>query len=121
MTYPEIVKVTSAKKVTEDEAFTVMEGDECSRIYFRTDKIIFTVSTLLPGQKSPMDDGHNNAHEIVYCIAGEVVIHFPDEERYVKLKQGDAVCIPAGANHMAINVGNELTKMSWSLAPDMGK
>ncbi len=110
-----------AVKVTERDVPILMEDDECSRIYFWTDKIIFSVCTLLPGQTTPMDPGHKGAHEIVYCIQGEVVFHLPDEDRYERIQEGDALCLPDGAPHKAINVGEKVAKLSWSLAPHMGQ
>jgi hypothetical protein len=57
--YPlKMEKLTRAKRVRKGEATVVMEDDECSRIYFWTDRIIFSVCTLLPGQKTPLDSGH---------------------------------------------------------------
>ncbi len=114
-------KIERAKKVSEDEATILIEDDECSRIYFWTDKIIFSVCTLLPGQRTPMDPGHKDAHEIIYCIKGNVVIHLPDENRYIGMREGDALCLPSAAPHMAINVGDEIVKLSWSLAPHIGQ
>jgi len=119
--YPEIEIIKSTKKVKEKEATLIMEEDECSRIYFRTDKIIFSVSTLLPGQKTPMDPGHKGAHEIIYCIQGRVVVFLPDEERYEELNEGDALCLLEGTSHQVINVGDKLAKLSWSLAPHLGR
>ena len=64
--YPvKMEKLTKAKKVRMSDATVVMEGDECSRIYFWTDRIIFSVCTLLPGQRTPLDPGHKGAHEAV--------------------------------------------------------
>ena len=120
--YPEHPeKIQKAKKVTQQTATLIMEDEECTRIYFWTDKIIFSVCTLLPGQKTPIDPGHKEAYEIIYCIVGNVVVFLPDEERYEELKEGDALCLPEGAKHQAINVGNEVSKLSWSLAPHMGQ
>ena len=110
-----------AMKVRGNEAKVIMEDDEFSRIYFWTDKIIFSTCTLLPGQRTPMDPGHSDAHEIVYCMEGNVVFHLPDEDTYLDLQPGDALCLPSGAPHMAINVGENIAKLSWSLAPHIGQ
>jgi len=120
--YPvEVEKITRAKKVDEQGATVVMEDDECSRIYFWTDKIIFSVCTIIPGQKTPMDHGHDGAYEVIYCIEGNVVVFLPDENRYEELKQGAALCLPERAKHQVINVGSEVAKLSWSLAPHIGR
>jgi mannose-6-phosphate isomerase-like protein (cupin superfamily) len=110
-----------AVKVGKNEVPVIMEDNECSRLYFWTDKIIFSVCTLLPGQSTPMDPGHKGAYEIIFCIKGEVVVHLPDEDRYEKLDEDDALCLPDGAKHKAINVGESIAKLSWSLAPHMGQ
>ena len=120
--YPlKMEKLTEAKRVRMGDATVVMEDDECSRIYFWTDRIIFSVCTLLPGQRTPLDPGHKGAHEVIYCIQGHTVIHLPEEERYEELCEGDALCLPDGAPHVAINVGDVMAKLSWSLAPHMGR
>ena len=120
--YPvEIEKITKAKKVDEKSATVIMEDDECTRIYFWTDKIIFSVCTLVPGQKTPMDPGHNGSYEVIYCIEGNVVVFLPDENRYVELEKGGALCLPDGAKHQVFNVGLEIAKLSWSLAPEIGR
>lgn len=121
MYLPQKEHIKEAKKISEKDAFVLMEDDECSKIYFRTDKLVFTVSSLLPGQRTPMDSGHSGADEVVYCIEGNLVIHLPDEKRYVELTGGDALCIPENKKHMAINVGDTIAKSVWSLAPGMGK
>ena len=114
-------KITKAKMVRMRDATVIMEDDECSRIYFWTDKIIFSVCTLLPGQRTPLDEGHEGAHEVIYCIEGHAVVYLPDEERYEELFEGDALCLPDGAPHVGINVGDTVAKLSWSLAPHMGR
>jgi mannose-6-phosphate isomerase-like protein (cupin superfamily) len=120
--YPlEIEKITKTKKVRTRDATVVMEDDECSRIYFWTDKIIFSVCTLLPGQKTPVDQGHKGSYEVIYCIQGHVVVFLPDENRYEELYEEDALCLAEGVPHQAINVGDTISKLSWSLAPHLGR
>jgi uncharacterized cupin superfamily protein len=114
-------KIGKTKKVDQRTATLVMEEDECTRIYFWTDKIIFSVSTILPGQKTPMDPGHAGANEVVYCIEGNVVVFLPDEKRYEELRKDEALCLADGTKHQVINVGTEIAKLSWSLAPHMGR
>jgi quercetin dioxygenase-like cupin family protein len=117
----EVQKIEKSTKVTEDGATLVMEEEECTRIYFWTDRIIFSVSTILPGQKTPMDPGHSGAHEVVYCIQGNVAVSLPDENRYESLKEGEALCLSEGARHQVINVGTDIARLSWSLAPHIGR
>jgi len=98
----------------------IMEGDELTEIYAFTDKIVFSVGTLLPGQRACLGFGHKNADEICYVIQGKIVIHFPDEEEYHLLETGDAILIPPSVSHYSINVGEEKSITVWAGAgPDM--
>jgi len=98
----------------------IMEGDECTEIYAFTDKIIFSISTLFPGQHSCLDRGHKNADEICYLIQGKIMVHFPNEEEYYLLEMGDAILIPPGEPHYSINVGEEKSITVWAGAgPNM--
>ncbi len=98
--------------IRNGEGKFIMEGDECTQIYAHTDKLIFSVSTLLPGQKACLDNGHENAHETVYVIQGILMIHMPDSEEYCLL-------IPPGASHYSINVGDETSIAAWACAPHL--
>ncbi|HHT08824.1 MAG TPA: cupin domain-containing protein [Atribacter sp.] len=108
------------KVIKRGQGKIIMEGDECTEIYAFTDKIAFSISTLLPGQRACLDPGHKNADEICYVIQGKIVIHFPDEEEYYLLETGDALLIPPGVSHYSINVGEEKSITAWAGAgPDM--
>lgn len=115
--------VTTGHELTmvhERDATVLIEGDECSLVYVHTDKLLFAVSTLLPGQRSSLDPGHVGAHEVVYVIQGTVVLEFPQLTRNVRLEPGDALLIPEGEPHTLYNVGSEIAKTTWSTAPHLG-
>jgi len=105
--------------IRKGEGKFLLEGEECSEIYFKTDKLIFTISTLLPGQKACLDNGHKGADEIVYVISGTIVIHLPGIDQYHKLNEGDAVLIPEGEPHYSVNVGEIKSVTAWACAPHL--
>ena len=96
-----------AKIIRKGEAKTLMEGEELTQIYFQTEKIIFSISSLLPGQKASLDRGHKNSDEICRVIQGKLVMHLPDQDRYHLLNEGDAILIPQGEAHYSINAGRK--------------
>jgi hypothetical protein len=73
--------------------------------YFQTDKILFSASTLAPGERSNRDPGHAGAHEIGYCEAGQLVLQFSDgdDREYVRIGAGDAILINEGVPHALFN------------------
>ena len=103
------------------EAEVVLEGDEHIRVYARTDKIVFAVGTLLPGQRSPVDPGHQGADEVAYQISGEIVVHLPDRGRWVHLEPGDAMVVPEGETHTVVCVSAEPAVTVWATAPNLGR
>jgi oxalate decarboxylase/phosphoglucose isomerase-like protein (cupin superfamily) len=107
--------------IRQEDAQILMEDDEFVRIYAHTDKLLFAVASFLPGQRSPLDPGHEGAHEVAYVIKGHFVFEFPDSNAFFELRAGDAVLIPEGEAHICINVGEEIGYVSWSLAPHLGR
>lgn len=103
------------------DAEILLEGDEHIRVYARTDKIVFAVGTLLPGQRSPLDPGHGGAHEVAYQIEGEVVVHLPDRDRYYHLEPGDAMVVPEGEAHTVVCVSATPAVTVWATAPNLGR
>jgi uncharacterized cupin superfamily protein len=104
------------------EATPLMEGGELANVYFMTDKIVFSSSVLSPGQKSSRDPGHEGAHEVVYCMRGEVVVEIGDGRgHFVRLEAGDAALIFEGVPHTAYNPGAEPAEMIWAAAPSLGR
>jgi oxalate decarboxylase/phosphoglucose isomerase-like protein (cupin superfamily) len=108
-----------AKIIKNGDGEFLIEGEECTQIYFRTDKIVFSISTLLPGQKACLDKGHKNSHEICYVIQGSLIMHLPEQKKYYHLNTGDAILIPEGEPHYSINVGNDMSLTAWSCAPEL--
>lgn len=105
-----------------NEARPLMEGGELALIYFMTDKLVFSASTLPPGQKSTRDPGHAGAHEVAYCMQGEVVIEIAEGEgHFVRLGVGDAALIYEGVPHTAFNAGSEPAELIWCVAPSLGR
>jgi len=82
--------------VRKGEGRFLLEGEECTEVYFKSDKIIFSVSTLLPGQKACIDKGHEGSDEVCYVISGTIIIILPDKDEYHLLNKGDAILIPPG-------------------------
>lgn len=104
------------------EAKPFIEGDEVIRIYFSSDKIVFSASTLQPGQSSTHDPGHEGAHEVVFCISGEIFVELgEDGGEFVALAAGDAALIEEGVPHRVINAGDETAFMAWATAPSLGR
>jgi uncharacterized RmlC-like cupin family protein len=107
----------------EADAKIFMDGGEMVLRYFTTDKILFSASTLAPGEKSNRDAGHAGAHEIGYCEAGQFVIQFGDgdDREFVRVMAGDAILIDEGVPHTLFNPGPEQARMTWSIAPSLGR
>jgi uncharacterized RmlC-like cupin family protein len=105
-----------------NDARPLMEGNELALIYFMSDKIVFSASVLQPGQKSIRDPGHPGAHEVVYCMRGEVVIEIGDGQgQFVRLGTGDAALLYEGVPHTAFNASSEPAEMIWAAAPSLGR
>lgn len=100
-----------------------MDGGEMVMRYFTSDKILFSASTLAPGQASGRDPGHAGAHEIGYCAEGQIVLQFGDgaEREFIQLEAGDAVLIDEGVPHTLFNPGPDQARMTWSIAPSLGR
>lgn len=119
MTEPLVQQVEVCRR---NEAKPLMEGGELALVYFMSDKLVFSTSVLPPGQKSNRDPGHTGAHEVVYCMSGEVVVEIGDGEgHFVRLSTGDAALIYEGVPHRAFNAGSEHAEMMWCAAPSLGR
>lgn len=111
--------VMKTKIIKKDGGKFLLEGEECSQIYVKTSRLIFTISTLLPGQKACLDKGHNGADEVCYVISGTIVIHLPGMDEYHKLGEGDAILIPEGESHYSVNIGEIKSVTAWACAPHL--
>jgi uncharacterized RmlC-like cupin family protein len=99
-----------------------MEGGELALIYFMSEKLVFSASTLPPGERSNLDPGHAGAHEVAYCVSGEVILEIGDGEgQFVRLGAGDAALIYEGVPHTAFNAGPDPAQMVWCVAPSLGR
>ena len=105
------------KHVKKKDTVSWLEGPEHCRKYIQTDKILFGMSELLPGQRGAKDAGHPNSHEIFYVVKGHVLLFIEEKELYYELEEGDAILMPEGVSHTLINVGEEKAILTWSQAP----
>jgi uncharacterized RmlC-like cupin family protein len=107
----------------EADAKVFMDGGEMVLRYFTTDKILFSASTLAPGERSNRDPGHAGAHEIGYCEAGQIVLQFgdDDEREFVRIGAGDAILIHESVPHTLFNPGPDQARVTWSIAPSLGR
>ncbi len=103
--------------VRPGDARSFMEGDEHCREYLKTERITFGTSTLLPGMRGTVDQGHPHAHEIFFVSRGRVLLHVPDRNQFFELREQDIILMPEGVPHQLINIGEEPAVVSWSLAP----
>jgi mannose-6-phosphate isomerase-like protein (cupin superfamily) len=105
------------KIVKMKDAPITFEGQELCRNYFQTDRITFGASILKPGVTGGLDVGHAEADEVFFCMKGHVVCHFPEDNHYYELEQGDALLIPPHTGHQLTNIGDEEAIITWSCAP----
>lgn len=105
----------TVKRIVEAKVF--MDEGELIREYFRTDRLTFGVSMLLPGAVGGLDPGHKEADEVFYCAKGHLLCYFPEEDRYYELHEGDALLIPEGVGHKLFNIGEEKGVIVWCCAP----
>jgi mannose-6-phosphate isomerase-like protein (cupin superfamily) len=94
-----------------------LEDQEVCREYFKTDKITFGMSELPPGGVGAVDTGHSEAHEVFYCVQGEVLCYVSQDNRIYRLTAGDAMLIPEGKDHKLYNMGEGKAIITWSCAP----
>lgn len=106
----------------EIDAEPIMEYEEMALVYFQTDKLFFATSHLPPGTKSGFDPGHKGAHEVAYCVSGEIVLELgAEKEKAVRLRAGDAYLINEGVPHTVYNAGREHAVVTWTVAPSLGR
>lgn len=106
-----------ASVIRQSEARSFLEGDEHCREYFKTGKITFGTSTLLPGKCGTVDKGHLDSQEVFFVSRGHVLLSLPDHEEFREMNEGDAIVVPEGVAHKLINVGEETAVITWSMAP----
>jgi len=103
--------------IRKADAKIFMEGDERSRLYYKTQQLVFGTSVLEPGKKGAVDVGHRNGYEVFYAARGRVLCNFPRANRQLELSEGDVAVIPPGEPHELINNGTEEALVIWALAP----
>jgi len=107
------------KVVRYNDTKNLLEGDEFTKVYFHTDKLIFATSTLLPGQKACLDNGHHGADETCYVIEGQVAIHLTSLDEVHELAKGDCILIPEDEPHYTVNIGDIKSVTAWACAPHL--
>jgi len=104
-------------KITKPaQARVFMEGPEVCREFFKTEKITFGSSQLLPGERGAVDHGHVNSHEVFYVVKGHVLLQ-TTLGKYYELFEGDAILITENVPHELTNIGTEPALITWSMAP----
>lgn len=104
-----------ARRYRDVEHF--MEGDEHCRSYFKTVKLHFGTSTIMPGKNGAVDPGHEEGEEVFYVCKGRVLLLFPSKKEYHELHEGDAIIIPPREPHQLLNPYPDIAIICWSLAP----
>jgi quercetin dioxygenase-like cupin family protein len=113
--------MTELQVVRKQDAETKLEGGELVRIYFRSGKLVYSVSSILPGQRGVLDPGHHDAHEVAYVARGRLVFEFPNLKKWVELEAGDAVLVPEDEPHAIVNAGEEAAVVVCCAAPNLGR
>lgn len=103
------------------EATALIEGNEFVRKYFHTDRLVFAVSVLQPGQKSGVDPGHDGADEVCYLVEGSLAAIFPEANLVYELEPGDGVLIPQSVPHEILALGAQPAITIWCTAPALGR
>ncbi|GAP41478.1 cupin domain-containing protein [Flexilinea flocculi] len=109
--------MTDVIVTSKDDARIWMEDQEVCREYYKTDKITFGMSELQPGAVGAIDPGHAEAHEVFFCVQGEVLCYVSQDNKYYHLKEGDAMLVPQGKDHKLFNIGDVKAILTWSCAP----
>jgi mannose-6-phosphate isomerase-like protein (cupin superfamily) len=104
------------------DALEVPEDDELARVYFQSPRVSFAVADLPAGGASPVDPGHLDAHEVLFCADGSVVLELghPAEDTIV-LVAGDAALIREGVPHRVRNDAAAPARVVWAAAPGWGR
>jgi len=115
---PRRAKEVEVCRKNEGRVFTAK--DEVFTVNFWTDRLLFCLSELPPGGKSPRDPGHKDADEAYYILKGTLVMEFPALNRCEKLYAGDSILVPQDQPHIMINPGEETTISVVATAPNLG-
>ena len=104
----------------KDRGFFETAGDELFSINFWTDRMLFCISEIPPGRRTPVDPGHKDADEAIYLASGTLVVEFPELGRCEKLNTGDSILIPQDEPHIMFNPGEIVAKSVVATAPNLG-
>ncbi len=100
-----------------DDTRIWMEDQEICREYYKTDRITFGMSELPPGAVGALDVGHEVADEVFYCVKGTVLCYVPEDDKYYRITEGDAMLVTPGLGHKLYNIGETTAVLTWSCAP----
>jgi len=107
-------------KIGRFERFKISKfGDLICRDYFKTSKITSGIVIVPPGGKGDVDPGHKDADEVFTVCSGSIVVIFPDMNKEVELKTGDAVLVPPDEPHIVENKGKEEAVFVYTGAPKL--
>ena len=105
------------KTICKDSALFSLDGPEVCREYFRSGKMWFGTSELLPGQTGGIDPGHPVSQEIFYLARGHAAIRNPASGAFYELHAGDALLIEEGEPHEITNIGTKPVCIVWAGGP----
>lgn len=104
------------------DAVEVPEADELARVYFQSARVSFAVADLPAGGASPVDPGHPQAHEVVFCSRGSIVLEVGDPvQQSITLQAGDAALLHDDVPHRVRNPSTDAAQLVWSAAPGWGR
>jgi mannose-6-phosphate isomerase-like protein (cupin superfamily) len=113
-------RATEVMVCRNDAGRMLTAGDELFAINFWTDRMLFCVSQIPPGRRTPLDPGHKDADEAMYVVKGTLVVEFPNIKRCEKLSVGDSILVPQDEPHIMFNPGDEITVTVVATAPNLG-
>ena len=72
---------------------------------------------LIAGAVGALDVGHEVADEVFYCVKGTVLCYVPEDDKYYRITEGDAMLVTPGLGHKLYNIGETTAVLTWSCAP----
>lgn len=105
------------KLLKKAQAALSLDGPEVCREYFRTEKMWFGSSELLPGQTGGIDPGHPFSHEVFYAAKGHVIVRNTASGCCYELTEGDALLIEEGEPHEITNIDTVPALVVWAGGP----
>ncbi len=111
-------KSAKVVNVRDIESVTLSDSIRVRRLITKgregSDKIMFGVVFVEPGNK-PLKWKYEVEDEVYFILKGEVTIYCNNKK--IKVKEGDAIYLPAGEKHGLINEGKESATIIYALSP----